>query len=202
MARFLLHRIQRMIENPAAEKITPGLEAAAYLHWITCYERDPKKFVAVEPQLPELRKHLAEYLELTARETAAQLELMAGPKECGREVAGTRDFETAPVAAAPGRVTMVSAQFGFNWVLVYWDAPAGGGKPWGYRVYRTDKQSAPVLVATVTETEALLPEQPERVKLYYYVTAFNSAGESTAWSDVGLMLNAPDEEEPHLAPPP
>jgi hypothetical protein len=29
MAKFILHRIQRLTANPAAENITPGLEAAA-----------------------------------------------------------------------------------------------------------------------------------------------------------------------------
>ena len=62
MPRFHLHRIQRMIDNPRAEDITPGLEAAMYLHWITLYEHDPKRFAALEPKLPELRKHLADYV--------------------------------------------------------------------------------------------------------------------------------------------
>lgn len=201
MAKFLLHRIRRMTENPAAANLTPGLEVAAYLHWIMCYEHEPEKFTAVEPQLPELRKNLADYLELTARETAAHLELVATTKESVGAVAGTRDFEAAPDQTAPGRVEMTNTQFGFNWVLVYWDAPRSGGKPWGYRVYRTDKLSAPVLVATVTEPEALLPDQPERLKLYYHVTAFNAAGESPASGDYGLMLNAPEEDEPHRAAP-
>src|SRR5881394_949973 len=129
MAKFHLHRIQRMATDPAGEKITPGLEAAAYLHWITCHERDPKGFLAVEPQLPELRQHLADYLELTARETEAHLELMAatqGNEDSGRAVTGTRDFEAAPAQEAPGRMVMIDAQFGLNWVLVYWDAAAEG----------------------------------------------------------------------------
>jgi hypothetical protein len=199
MAKFLLHRIQRMTGNPAAENITPGLEAAAYLHWITCYEREPERFAAVEPELPELRRHLADYLDQTARETAAHLEMMAATKESVGEVTGTKYFETATVQTVPGRVEKIHAQFGFNWVLFYWDVPRESGKPWGYRVYRTDKRSAPVLVATVAEPEALLPDQPERLKLYYYVTAFNAAGESPASGDFGLMLNAPAENEPPRA---
>ena len=201
MAKFLLHRIRRMTENPSAANLTPGLEAAAYLHWITCHAREPERFAAVAPQLSELRKNLADYLKLTALETAAHLELMATTKESVGAVTGTRDFETAPGQMAPGRVEMINTQFGFNWVLVYWEVPRAGGKPWGYRVYRTDKLSAPVLVATVTEPEALLPEQPERLKLYYHVTAFNGAGESAASGDYGLMLNAPEEDEPHRAAP-
>jgi hypothetical protein len=98
-------------------------------------------------------------------------------------------------------VEMIHTQFGFNWVLVYWDAPRMGGKPWVYRVYRSDEQSAPVLVATVTEPEALLPDQPERVKLCYHVTTFNAAGESPASPYFSLMLNDPEEDEPHPAPP-
>jgi hypothetical protein len=194
MPKFLLHRIQRMCDDPSAEKITPGLEAAAYLHWITCYEHEPKKFLAVEPQLPELRQHLADYLALTKRETEAHLELMAATQQGGGEAVGTKDFQAAPVTtppATPGPVVL--AQFGLNWVFLYWDAATSGGAPWGYRVYRTDKKSAPVLVGTFTECEALLPEQPQDVKLYYYVTAFNAAGESGRSGDFGLMLNAPDE---------
>jgi hypothetical protein len=200
MSKFLLHRIRRMNVNPAAENITPGLEAAAHLHWITCHEHDPERFICLRPQLPELRKHLADYLELTARETAAHLELMATTKESVGEVTGTRDFERTSFQPVPGRVEMIHTQFGFNWVLVYWDAPRMGGKPWGYRVYRTDKRSATVLVATVTEPEALLPDQPERVKLCYHVTTFNAAGESPASPYFGLMLNDPEEDEPEPAP--
>lgn len=151
--------------------------------------------------MPELRKHLADYLELTARETAAHLELMATTKESVGEVTGTRDFERTSFQPVPGRVEMIHTQFGFNWVLVYWDAPRMGGKPWGYRVYRTDKRSATVLVATVTEPEALLPDQPERVNLYYHVTTFNAAGESPPSPYFSLMLNDPEEVEPPPAPP-
>ena len=195
MDNFHLHRIQRMTQSPAAENITPGLEAAMYLHWITCYEHDPEKFALLEPQLPELRKQVADYQELAAQETAAHLELMAATQEGGGEVRGTRDFEPAPLQPPPGRVTTPGVQFGYNWVLFYWEEPAEGGKPWGYRVYRCDRQSAPVLVATVCEPEALLQEQPENVKLYYYATAFNGAGESVKGVEFGLKLNAPDEEE-------
>jgi hypothetical protein len=203
MPRFHLHRIQRMCDNPSAEKITPGLEAAAYLHWITCYEHEPQKFLAVEPQLPELRRHLADYLALTKRETAAHLELMAATQEGGGDAVGTKDFQAAPVTTPPATPgPMVLGQYGLNWVFLYWDAATEGGAPWGYRVYRTDKKSAPVLVGTFTECEALLPEQPQGVKLYYYVTAFNGIGESPRSGDFGLMLNAPDEVHASKESPP
>jgi hypothetical protein len=42
----------------------------------------------------------------------------------------------------------------------------------------------------------LLPDQPERLKLYYYVTAFNAAGESAGSGEFCLMLNDPEEAEP------
>ena len=201
MAKFILHRIQRMTTNPAAENITPGLEAAAYLHWITCHEHDPERFDCVADQLPKLRQHVADYLDLTARVTAAQLELMAATSAGVGEVAGTKDFEPAAVQPVPDRVELVGAQFGYNWVLIYWKAAPAGGKPCGYRVYRTDKRSAPVLVATVTEPEALLPDQPEQLNLCYYITAFNAAGESPASAEFCLMLNNPEEAEPSQARP-
>lgn len=196
MSRFHIHRIQRMVQNPAQEKITPGLEAAAYLHWITLHESDPEKYSNVAEQLPKLRQEVGDYLRLTARETAAHLELMAATQRGSGAAVGTRDFQSAASAEQPpGRVESVSAQFGLNWVLVYWEPPSKGGKPWGYRVYRTDKRGEPVLVATVVEPEALLPEQPQKVKWYYYVTVFNGAGESEKSGEFGLMLNAPDEQD-------
>lgn len=201
MPKFILHRIVRMNQNPGAENITAGLEAAAYLHWITCHEHDPKRFALLKPQLPELRKQVAEYFELAAQETDAHLELMAAAQEEGGEARGTRDFKAAVEKMPPGQATGVGVQFGYNWVLLYWKAPARGGKPWGYRVYRTDKKSAPVLVATVCEPEALLPEQPEGVKLHYYAAAFNGRGEGPPSAEIGLMLNAPDEKEPSRALP-
>ena len=54
MSKLLLYRLERMVENPAEEKITPGLKAAACLHSITRHERDPKKFPASERQLADL----------------------------------------------------------------------------------------------------------------------------------------------------
>ena len=41
----------------------------------------------------------------------------------------------------------------------------------------------------------LMPEQPEGLKLYYYIIAFNGVGEGRQSADFGLMLNAPEEEE-------
>jgi hypothetical protein len=188
-----------MIDNPRAEDITPGLEVAMYLHWISLYEHDPKRFAALEPKLPELRKHLADYLSLTAREIEAHLELMSATQPGGSEAVGTRDFRAADDhAVLPGGVRSLNAQFGLNWVLLSFSVPTDGGKPWGYHVYRTDKKSrtAPlVLVATVVEPEALLREQPQRVKFYYSVRAFNGAGEGPADGDYGLMLNDLEENE-------
>jgi tetratricopeptide (TPR) repeat protein len=184
MSKFILYRIERMENEPAQEEITPGLKAAACLHRITCHERDPDKYAAIKPQLAALHQQLADYLEATARETAAYLKLKSAQqaKPCVAE-------------PAPARVAMVMAQFGWNWVLLYWDEVSAGGKPWGYRVYRREAFNAPVLVATVLETEALLPDQPEGLHFYYHVTAFNAAGESEPSPTFGLMLNAPDEKE-------
>lgn len=194
MPKFILHRIVRMNQNPGAEKITPGLEAAMYLHWFSCYEHDPEKFEVLGPQVPELKNRVAEYFELTAQETTAHLDLMAATAGGNCEVQGTKDLNPVPVEPIPGPVSGGGVQFGYNWVLLYWDAPAEGGKPWGYRVYRTDRASGPELVATVCEPEALLPDQPEKLKLYYTIVAFNGSGESAPSAQMGVMLNAPDEE--------
>lgn len=201
MPKFILHRIVRMNQNPSAENITPGLEAAMYLHWLSCHEHDPQKFDAIGPQVRDLKKQVADYFDLTAQETAAHLELMAATADGGDGVQGTKDFNQAAVEPKPGRVVGGGVQLGYNWVLLYWDAPADGGKPWGYRVYRKDLKSAPVLVATVCDREALLPDQPEQVKLYYYTVAFNGSGEGPPGIDVGVMLNAPDQGEAAAARP-
>ena len=195
MSKFILHRIQRMAHEPAGETITPGLEAAACLHQITNHARNPKAFAALDPQLPALRNQLADYLNRTARETAAYLELKSAQVK-DREARTQNDFAGGP---PPAKVGTVSGQFGWNWVLLYWEEADAGGKPWGYRVYRREDCQAPVLVATVLETEALLPEQPEGLNLYYSVTAFNAAGESGPSPTFGLMLNAPDEADESAA---
>ena len=62
-------------------------------------------------------------------------------------------------------------------------------------MYRRQECDAPVLVATVLETEALLFNQPEGFHFQYHVTAFNGAGESEPSPTFSLMFNAPDEEE-------
>jgi len=175
-----------MAQEPAQERITPGLKAAACLHRITCHERAPEKFAAVGPELPALRQQLADYLDATARETAAYLALKSAQK--------AKRGEAGPV---PAQIGWVHGQFGWNWVLLYWDEVNAGGQPWGYRVYRREGVAAPVLVATVLEPEALLPEQPEGLHFYYHVTAFNGTDESEASPTFGLMLNAPDEAATH-----
>ena len=184
MSKFILHRVERLEQEPAQERITPGLKAAACLHRITCHEREPDKFAAVGPELPALRRQLADYLEATARETAAYLALKSA-----------QQAEQCEAGPEPAKIGWVHGQFGWNWLLLYWDEVSAGGKPWGYRVYRREALNAPVLVATVLETEALLPDQPEGLHFYYHVTAFNATGESEASPTFGLMLNAPDEEE-------
>lgn len=201
MPRFILHRIVRMNQNPGAENITPGLEAAMYLHWLTCYERDPKKFACLEAQVSELRKNVAEYFELTAQETTAHLELMeATHAEDDGAAKGTKDFRKVEPEPVPGPVHGQHLQFGHNWTLLYWTAPEKGGKPWGYRIYRRETFTQPELVATVCEPEVLLPDQPEGVKFHYTITAFNGSGESDAGACVCVMFNAPeDEEETKLA---
>ena len=190
MSKFILHRIQRMANEPAQERITPGLKAAACLHRITCHAREPEKFASVEPELPAMRQQLADYLDVTARETAAYLKLKSAQAK-DREARTPNGLAGEP---PPAKVGMVSGQFGWNWVLLYWEEADAGGKPWGSRVYRREDCQAPVLVATVLEPEALLPEQPEELHFYYHVTAFNAVGESEASPTFGLMLNAPDEE--------
>ncbi len=201
MPKFILHRIRRMTQNPALENITPGLEAAAYLHWITCYERDPRKFTCVEPQLPELRRHVADYFAITEREINAHLELMASPEPDGPAGHGAKGVQPAPRQPLPGDVTIRGAQNGWNWILLYWEPAACGGKPWGYRVYRRANNTAPELVATVVQTEALLPDQPERVKFYYEVRAFNAAGEGPAQGCLGILFNGPENDDDAPMPP-
>jgi hypothetical protein len=198
MSKFLIHRVADVINGRHTGPVSPGLEAAIYAHWTTLYDSDPVKHVALEEALVPMRIELHDYLTLTAAETAAHLELCESLHRGAPDVIGTKDFAGAePDTEAPGRIARLNANFGLNWGLFYWDAPTDGGQPWGYRLYRSTRSvrgEAPELIHTSWQAEALVLQQPQRVKFYYHVTAFNGAGECQASPCFGLMYDAPEEE--------
>jgi hypothetical protein len=194
MGKFLLHRIQALLDGRPHGPVTPGLEAAVYVHWLSLYESNPQKYLAVEEEVPSLRVELAAYFELTARTTAAHIELCESLHRGDTTAIGTRDFEAPePDTEPPGRIARLNANFGLDWGLFYWDPTADGREPWGYRLYRATNHGKPELVLTCVESEALILEQPRRVSVRYHVTAFNGAGESELSPGFELIFDAPAE---------
>lgn len=178
MGKLLLHRIQALLDGRPHGPVTPGLEAAVYLHWLSLYESNPQQYLAVQEEVPSLRVELAAYFDLTARQTTAHLELCEALQRGNASVVGTRDFEApAPDTAPPARIEQLNANFGIDWGLLYWDPLPEGREPWGYRVYRQVGPGTPELVHVGVEPEALLLEQPKRVSVRYHVVAFNGVGE-------------------------
>jgi len=61
-----------------------------------------------------------------------------------------------------------------------WEAPTSGGGPAGYRVYMRSNNGAYALQASATSTSVRVDGVSTGVKQDFYVTAWNSAGESPA----------------------
>lgn len=195
MGKFLLHRIQALLDGNPRGPVTPGLEAAVYVHWLSLYETNPERYVVVREQVPELRVELAAYFDLAARQTSAHLELCEALQRGDVAAVGTRDFESAdPDTAPPAPIVQLNANFGLDWGLFFWEPTADGRAPWGYRLYRRMEQGPIELVHTGVETEALVLEQPRRVSVRYHVTAFNGAGESEHSPGFELMFDAPERD--------
>lgn len=195
MSKFLLHRIQALLDGNPRGPVTPGLEAAVYVHWLSLYETNPERYLMVREQVPELRVELAAYFDLTTRQTAAHLELCEALQRGDAGAVGTRDFESPdPDTVPPSAVARLNANFGLDWGLFYWEPSPDGRTPWGYRLYRRVNQGQAELVHTGVETEALVLEQPRRVSVRYHVAAFNGAGESAHSPAFELVFDAPEEE--------
>ena len=84
MSKFILHRVERLEQEPAQERITPGLKAAACLHRITCHEREPDKFAAVGAGIAGLAPATGGLSGGDgAREPAAYLALKSASRQSG-----------------------------------------------------------------------------------------------------------------------
>lgn len=61
-----------------------------------------------------------------------------------------------------------------------WQAPQSGGTPTGYRVYMKTGTGSYVLQAQTANTSVRVDGVSDGVTQYFYVTAWNSGGESPA----------------------
>ena len=137
MGKFLLHRIQALLDGKPRGPVTPALEAAVYVHWLSLYETNPERYVVVREQVPELRVELAAYFDLTARQTAAHLELCEALQRGDSAAIGTRDFESSELdTVPPAPIARLNANFGMDWGLFYWEPTNKASWSWSIRAWR------------------------------------------------------------------
>ncbi|MDH0082746.1 fibronectin type III domain-containing protein [Stutzerimonas stutzeri] len=90
---------------------------------------------------------------------------------------------TRPVVAPSAPLNFQQTGAGRDPLLYYtfaWQAPQAGSPPSGYRVYMKSGTGSYVLQAQTTNTSVRVDGVSDGVTQYFYVTAWNSAGESPA----------------------
>lgn len=90
---------------------------------------------------------------------------------------------TRPVVAPSAPVNFEQLSAGRDPLLYYvfaWQAPLTGSPPTGYRVYMKSGTGNYVLQAQTANTSVRVDGVSDGVTQYFYVTAWNSAGESPA----------------------
>ena len=88
---------------------------------------------------------------------------------------------------APG--PLHSADYGTHWILFHWQPPETGGPVWGYRVERSTDNVNFYMADMGVELEITLVHQPQNVKLYYRVVAFNGWGDGPSAGVFGIKFD-------------
>ena len=88
---------------------------------------------------------------------------------------------------APG--PLQSSDYGTHWILFHWQPPETGGPVWGYRVERSTDNRNFYMADMGVEPEITLVNQPQNVKIYYRVVAFNGWGDGPSTGVFGIKFD-------------
>lgn len=183
---FLLTRIRRVLAEPPEEEFTHHLSNAICAHWKTLFTNP--QFVG-DQMSDELRAVFAEHQRCCADAeqkhqiyVAAQLALW--------EAMRAAFHIDATLGGKPGQPGLLcSADYGTHWILFDWKPPETGGPVWGYRIERSEDNRNFYLADMGVEPEITLEHQPQNVKIYYRVVAFNGWGDGPPSPVFGIMFD-------------
>lgn len=183
---FLLTRIRRALADPPQEPSTHHLNVALCAHWQTLFTGDSHFNINMSDKLREL---FAEQLAACAdAEQKHQAYVAASLAEWEiKRNAFQLEATLGGLPGAPG--PLCSSDYGTHWILFHWKVPATGGPVWGYRVERSPDNRDFYLADLGVEPEITLVNQPQNVKLYYRVVAFNGWGDGPPGPVFGVKFD-------------
>ena len=183
---FLLTRIRRVLADPPEEKFTHHVNVAISAHWKTLFESNT--FLS-KPPSDELRATLAAQQKACADAEQKHLAYVTAQLALWelKRKAFDLDATLGGLPGAPG--PLHSADYGTHWILFDWKPPATGGPVWGYRVERSTDNLNFYVADMGVEPEITLVHQPQNVKIYYRVVAFNGWGDGPPSSIFGIQFD-------------
>ena len=181
-------RLERFLADDPDVPPTSALLCAILVHWTRLYDSDPQERACLAEFIPPMKAKLAEVLELERKLVETSMNLWEAQRAAMNP---STVVGIPPGPPAPWR----SCDHRLNWCLLQWDPPETGGPPWGYRVERSTDNRHFVPVEITLTPEVLLLDQPEHVKFYYRVVAFNAFGDGPPGIVFGVMFGPDVAEE-------
>jgi hypothetical protein len=182
---FLLTRIRRALADPPQEPFTHHLNNALCAHWKTLFERDSR----LKEMSEELRDVLVKQQEACADAEQKHQAYVAATFAAWEAKRNAFQLESTfgGLPGPPG--PLCSADYGTHWILFDWKAPETGGPVWGYRVERSTDNRHFYMADMGVEPEITLVHQPQNVKFYYRVLAFNGWGDGPPGPVFGILFD-------------
>jgi hypothetical protein len=183
---FLLTRIRRVLADPPQEPFTHHLNNALCAHWKTLFTGDSHFTIKMTDKLREMfaeqQKACADAEQKHQTYVATSLALWEAKRNA---------FQLeATLGGLPGPTgPLCSSDYGTHWILFDWQPPASGGPVWGYRVERSTDNRDFYMSDLGVEPEITLINQPQNVKLYYRVRAFNGWGDGPPGPVFGIKFD-------------
>lgn len=183
---FRLTRIRRALAEPPEERSTYHLNQAIGAHWKTLFEQSPDFKAKMTDNLRNLLDEQQRACAVSEQKHQAYVSASLALWEARRDL-----FQLeATLGGLPGKPGLLrSADYGTHWILFHWRPPASGGPVWGYRVERSTDNVNFYLADMGVEPEITLVHQPQNVKLYYRVLAFNGWGDGPPSPVFGIQFD-------------
>jgi hypothetical protein len=183
---FLLTRIRRALAEPPQEPFTHHLNVALCAHWKTLFANETK---LGREMGAELRASLDAQQTACADAEKKHVAYVAASLAMWEAKRNAFQLE-ATLGGLPGATgPLASSDYGTHWILFHWQPPATGGPVWGYRVERSPDNRDFYLADLGVEPEITLVNQPQNVKLYYRVLAFNGWGDGPPGPVFGIQFD-------------
>ncbi len=183
---FLLTRIRRVLADPPQEPFTHHVNNAICAHWKTLFDRDSRLAGKMSEDLRDLLTQQQKACADAEQKHQAYVAACLASWEAKRN-AFQLEATLGGLPGSPG--PLCSSDYGTHWILFHWQPPETGGPVWGYRVERSADNRNFYLADMGVEPEITLVNQPQNVKLYYRVFAFNGWGDGPPGPVFGIQLD-------------